>query len=669
MTQTPMYQGQADSPDYIVASPGIGSGDTTIPFNSLSGILAGPGLITLRLSDADTTPETIYYPSNAVQGSSLVGVTRGFGGTTAKAFPAGSLGCRAHTAYDQNTFILNINDLVSSLAGKQATLTNPVIGLTASFISGDVITGTGTGNTVQDSGVLLSNLVLTSDSRMTNARTPTAHESTHITGGSDVIPVATSTSTGLLPILANTGTKYLRDDGTWQTAGGGSGTVTSVASGNGMNFITITGSGTVTMGTPSSITASSTNSTSATSHTHAIDSTIFTASNGKSVTTPIIDGTAVIGSTNTWADGAHVHPTDTSRLSATSSGSGYLWIGTSGNGFSNAQLTQGTGITITNASGSITVANPWGAAPGSPAQGMILYYNGSGWVGLAAGTSGYVLQTQGAGANPQWVAGGSSGTVTSVAAGNGMNFTTITGTGSVTMGTPGSITSSSTNATTTNSHTHAIDSTIFTASNGKSSTTPVIDGTATIGTTNTWADGGHIHPTDTSRAPNPFHDYEVVMAQRWTVYTPKSMGGTDAEFITEVLSTSGIERTYLGYTNGITQHAYLEIEMPDDWDGGNVDFRFNWETTSASANTCIMQLWGLRTATGGTSDAALTQLASVTSTNAGAGLRNVSSFSSNFTISGSGNHLSLMFTRSTGDTLAAAVKILSVTLKYIRTVA
>ena len=27
MTQTPMYQGQADSPDYIVASPGIGSGD------------------------------------------------------------------------------------------------------------------------------------------------------------------------------------------------------------------------------------------------------------------------------------------------------------------------------------------------------------------------------------------------------------------------------------------------------------------------------------------------------------------------------------------------------------------------------------------------------------------------------------------------------------------
>ncbi|MFA5670667.1 MAG: hypothetical protein WC967_15625 [Balneolaceae bacterium] len=48
------------------------------------------------------------------------------------------------------------------------------------------------------------------------------------------------------------------------------------------------------------------------------------------------------------------------------------------------------------------------------------------------------------------------GTVTSVSAGNGMNFTTITGSGSVTMGTPSSISATSTNSVTTNSHTHAI---------------------------------------------------------------------------------------------------------------------------------------------------------------------------------------------------------------------
>ena len=37
------------------------------------------------------------------------------------------------------------------------------------------------------------------------------------------------------------------------------------------------------------------------------------------------------------------------------------------------------------------------------AQGDILYFNGANWVRLAAGTSGQLLQTQGAGANPIWV--------------------------------------------------------------------------------------------------------------------------------------------------------------------------------------------------------------------------------------------------------------------------
>lgn len=40
---------------------------------------------------------------------------------------------------------------------------------------------------------------------------------------------------------------------------------------------------------------------------------------------------------------------------------------------------------------------------GSAAQGDILYRGSTGWAKLAAGTSGQVLQTQGAGANPQWV--------------------------------------------------------------------------------------------------------------------------------------------------------------------------------------------------------------------------------------------------------------------------
>lgn len=46
---------------------------------------------------------------------------------------------------------------------------------------------------------------------------------------------------------------------------------------------------------------------------------------------------------------------------------------------------------------------PSGVNPsGTPAQGDILYYNGSTWARLAAGTSGHFLKTQGASANPTW---------------------------------------------------------------------------------------------------------------------------------------------------------------------------------------------------------------------------------------------------------------------------
>ena len=44
-------------------------------------------------------------------------------------------------------------------------------------------------------------------------------------------------------------------------------------------------------------------------------------------------------------------------------------------------------------------------ALGSDAQGDIMYYDGTNWVRLAAGTNGHFLKTQGAGANPLWAAG------------------------------------------------------------------------------------------------------------------------------------------------------------------------------------------------------------------------------------------------------------------------
>ena len=94
----------------------------------------------------------------------------------------------------------------------------------------------------------------------------------------------------------------------------------------------------------------------------------------------------------------------------TSYTNGQLLIGNStGNTLAKATLTAGSGISITNGAGSITIASS-----------------------------------------------GGSGTVTSVAAGAGMDFTTITTSGSVAMGTPSTITNTSTNTASGTSHNHAL---------------------------------------------------------------------------------------------------------------------------------------------------------------------------------------------------------------------
>lgn len=63
----------------------------------------------------------------------------------------------------------------------------------------------------------------------------------------------------------------INNDQNWSAT---TGTVTAVNNGDGMNFTNITGSGTVTLGTPSALTATSTDAVTTSSHTHSIDSTI-----------------------------------------------------------------------------------------------------------------------------------------------------------------------------------------------------------------------------------------------------------------------------------------------------------------------------------------------------------------------------------------------------------
>jgi hypothetical protein len=69
------------------------------------------------------------------------------------------------------------------------------------------------------------------------------------------------------------------------------------------------------------------------------------------------------------------------------------------------------------------------------ARGTILARGVSGWVGLAPGTSGYYLKTQGAGADVTWDAPVGSGTITSISAGTGISTggSPITATGTVSL--------------------------------------------------------------------------------------------------------------------------------------------------------------------------------------------------------------------------------------------
>jgi len=75
----------------------------------------------------------------------------------------------------------------------------------------------------------------------------------------------------------------------------------------------------------------------------------------------------------------------------------------------------------------------------SNTQGTLLYRGSTQWVALAPGTSGQVLSSGGAGANPSWIAAGGTGTVTSVATAGSVNGITLTGgpittTGTITLG-------------------------------------------------------------------------------------------------------------------------------------------------------------------------------------------------------------------------------------------
>jgi hypothetical protein len=211
----------------------------------------------------------------------------------------------------------------------------------------------------------------------------------------------------------------------------GTGTVTSVGSGTGLTGGPITGTGTLALSTPVSVANGGTGQTTYTdgqlligdSSSGGLDKATLTAGTGITVTNG--HGTITIASTSSGG-----------TVTSVGSGAGLTGGPITGSGtLSLAAIADGDVLANTSGASAAPIATTVSAlldhALGS-AQGDILYRSGTAWTVLAPGTSGQFLQTQGSSANPQWAAG-NSGTVTSVAAGTGLAGGTITSTGTLSL--------------------------------------------------------------------------------------------------------------------------------------------------------------------------------------------------------------------------------------------
>jgi hypothetical protein len=165
---------------------------------------------------------------------------------------------------------------------------------------------------------------------------------------------------------------------------------------------------------------------------------------------------------------------------------------------------------------------------------------------------------------------GGSGTVTSVAAGDGLDFTTITTTGSVTLGTPGTTSTASTNAVTATSHTHAL------------TTTGTWDGNAVTATTATGATNIDINATTSTDTTT----YPVLVGAASTgnqlpfidnvnlSYNASTNALTATTFVGALTGNADTATSAAGWTTGrtITLSGDVSGTSPS-WDGtGNLAF-------------------------------------------------------------------------------------------------
>lgn len=222
MLNQTMYAGVNNSPQTTLTSE-ITAAAQEIPVLSVAGFPAAPNLATIG---TDENAEIIRY--NGVSGNSLTGCERGFNGTTAKVWPTDTLIYRAFSLYDYEAMRGNVTQLDTDKLDADGDGSD----LTAAFTPAESREAIATGETAATLwgkvAKWLADLKAVAFSGQyadltgaPTAMTPTAHASTHGTGGADAISPSSIgaqdeiTASGLLKgdgagsiIAAQAGTDY-----------------------------------------------------------------------------------------------------------------------------------------------------------------------------------------------------------------------------------------------------------------------------------------------------------------------------------------------------------------------------------------------------------------------------------------------------------------------------
>jgi hypothetical protein len=202
--------------------------------NSVSGTMATASIVKLMAPGVATATQPGFVPVPPNDATKFYS-----GASTFVAVPYSSLSGTPSSfspSAHETTHITGGSDVIpaptTSASGLVPVL--PGTGATAKFLNGSAafaqvayadVTGTPTLGTAAAKDIPATGnasstqVVYGSDTRLSDSRTPTAHESTHVTGGSDVIPAPTTSASGLVPLLPATAatTKYLRGDATFTT--------------------------------------------------------------------------------------------------------------------------------------------------------------------------------------------------------------------------------------------------------------------------------------------------------------------------------------------------------------------------------------------------------------------------------------------------------------------